>query len=93
MCGLFCLGIFTTRTNGPGAIIGTVTGAAGLFLVQRYTEAHFLLYAFVGIVLCFVVGYLSSFAFGPVAHSIRGLTIYTLDEAIASDERNRVSGV
>jgi SSS family transporter len=85
MCGLFCLGIFTTRANGPGAIIGTLAGAGGLLLVQRYTQAHFLLYAFIGIALCFIVGYISSLAFGPVGHSIRGLTIYTLDAALESD--------
>jgi SSS family transporter len=90
MCGLFCLGIFTTRTNGPGAILGTLAGAGGVFLVQRYTEVHFLLYAFAGITLCFAVGYVSSFAFAPVAHSIKGLTIYTLDSALDRDEMNPV---
>jgi len=85
MCGLFCLGIFTTRANGPGAIIGTLAGAGGLLLVQWYTQTHFLLYAFIGIVLCFIVGYLSSLAFRPAIHSIRGLTIYTLDAELESD--------
>lgn len=80
MCGLFCLGIFTTRTNGPGAIIGTLAGAVGLFLVQRYTGVHFLLYAFFGIVICFVVGYVASFAFPPVRHSIAGLTIFDMND-------------
>ncbi|HQK76971.1 MAG TPA: sodium:solute symporter, partial [Candidatus Hydrogenedentes bacterium] len=91
MCGLFCLGIFTTRTNGPGAIIGTLAGAGGLFLVQRYTHVHFLLYAFIGIALCFSVGYLSSLAFAPVRHSISGLTIYTIVDPIDSD-RNPGAG-
>lgn len=87
MCGLFCLGIFTTRANGPGAIIGTLAGAGGLFLVQRYTQTHFLLYAFVGIVVCFVVGYLASLAFSPMRKPIGGLTVYTLAGALdpASD--------
>ncbi|MBP8129955.1 MAG: sodium/solute symporter [Candidatus Hydrogenedentes bacterium] len=84
MCGLFCLGIFTTRANGPGAIIGAVAGAAGLFLVQRYTNVHLLLYAFVGICICFVVGYLSSFAFAPASRPIAGLTIRTLSVPIQS---------
>jgi len=80
MCGLFCLGIFTTRTNGPGAIIGAVVGAIGLFLVQGYTDVHLLLYALVGIGTCCVAGYLSSFAFAPMKTSIAGLTIHTLNE-------------
>lgn len=85
MCGLFCLGIFTTRANGPGAIIGALTGAAGLFLVQRYTNVHLLLYAFVGISICFVTGYLASFAFAPVRQSIAGLTLHTLNEPLSAD--------
>lgn len=89
MCGLFCLGIFTTRTNGPGAIIGALAGAAGLFLVQRHTSVHLLLYAFVGIVICFAAGYTASLAFGPVKQSISGLTIYTLrgQETKEGDQR------
>ncbi|MHC4799853.1 MAG: sodium:solute symporter family protein, partial [Planctomycetota bacterium] len=62
MCGLFCLGIFTTRASGPGAIIGAVAGAVGLFLVQQYTDVHLLLYALVGIIICFICGYLASLA-------------------------------
>jgi len=79
MCGLFCLGILTTRTNGAGAVLGATAGAVGLFLVQKYTNTHLLLYAFVGVAICFVAGYLSSFLFAPATHSIEGLTIYTLN--------------
>ena len=78
MCGLFCLGIFTTRANGPGAIIGAIAGALTLFFVQRYTDVHLLLYAFVGVGACFVVGYVASLAFPPMKKSIEGLTLYTL---------------
>lgn len=78
MCGLFCLGIFTTRTNSIGAIIGALAGAAGLFLVQRYTHVHLLLHAFVGVAICCVVGYAASFLFPPMKRSIEGLTIHTL---------------
>jgi Na+/proline symporter len=78
MCGLFCLGIFTKRANGPGAIIGAVAGAVGLFLVQHYTDVHLLLYAIVGIAICFVCGYLASLAVPRSKKSIQGLTIHTL---------------
>jgi SSS family transporter len=79
MCGLFCLGILTTRANGPGAIIGALAGAGGLFLVQQYTEVHLLLYAFVGITVCFLSGYLASLAFPSATKYVQGLTIYTLE--------------
>ena len=79
MCGLFCLGIFTTRTNGTGAIIGALAGAGGLFFVQRYTDIHLLLYAFVGITFCFLCSYIVSAAFPGSRKSISGLTIHTLE--------------
>jgi prepilin signal peptidase PulO-like enzyme (type II secretory pathway) len=78
MCGLFCLGILTTRANGPGAIIGALAGAGGLFLVQLYTEVHLLLYALVGVTVCFLSGYIASFAFPRAAKRSQGLTIHTL---------------
>ncbi len=81
MCGLFCLGIFTTRANSIGAIIGALAGAGGLFLVQRYSNVHLLLHAFVGVALCCVVGYAASLLFPPMKRSIEGLTIYTLRDA------------
>jgi len=81
MCGLFCLGIFTTRTNGPGAIVGALAGAAGLFFVQRYTDIHLLLYAFVGITFCCLCGYIASTAFPRSRKSITGLTIHTLEKS------------
>jgi Na+/proline symporter len=77
MCGLFCLGIFTTRANSTGAIIGALAGAAGLFLVQQYTPVHLLLHAFVGVALCCIIGYAASLLFPPMKRSIEGLTIYT----------------
>jgi len=79
MCGLFCLGILTTRANGPGAITGALAGAGGLFFVQQYTEVHLLLYAFVGITVCFISGYLASLAFPRATKYVQGLTIYTLE--------------
>ncbi|MHC4130897.1 MAG: sodium:solute symporter family protein [Planctomycetota bacterium] len=81
MCGLFCLGIFTTRTTGTAALIGALAGAAGLFLIQQYTNVHLLLYAMVGIVICFVCGYLASLVLPRSKKPIQGLTIYTLERS------------
>ena len=81
MCGLFCLGIFTTRASGTGAVIGAITGAAGLFLIQQYTNVHLLLYAVVGITICFVCGYLASLVVPRSKKSIQGLTIHTLERS------------
>ena len=80
MCGLFCLGIFTKRANGPGAIIGALAGAAGVFFVEQYTNIHFLLYALVGITVCCLCGYFASAIFSDSRKSIAGLTIHTLEK-------------
>ncbi|MDA2937056.1 hypothetical protein MYX75_02180 [Acidobacteria bacterium AH-259-A15] len=65
-----------SRANRAGAIIGALTGAAGLFLVQEYTDVHLLLYALVGISICCLVGYISSYAFPPAKKSMAGLKIH-----------------
>jgi Na+/proline symporter len=85
MCGLFCLGIFTTRANGSGAIFGAVVGAIGLFSVQKYTDVHLLLYASIGVAICFIFGYVASLVASLVLPRskklIEGLTIYTLQRS------------
>ena len=80
LTGLFALGIFTRRANGPGALIGAAFGAAALYVVKTYTDAHFFLFAAVGVVACFIVGYVASFLFPEEWKSVDGLTIYTLPE-------------
>ena len=80
MAGLFLLGIFTRRTTSTGAAIGAVVGVLTIYLVKTFTRTHFVLYAMVGIVACFIAGYLASFAFGKNNRSLTGLTIYTLDK-------------
>ena len=77
LAGIFALGIFTTRANGQGALIGFVVGGLTLFFVQRYTNVHFFLYAGVGILTCMIAGYMASFLFPAPAQSLDGLTFYT----------------
>lgn len=60
LAGLFALGIFSRRANGPGALVGAIAGAVVLFCVQRYTPVHFLLYGAIGTTTCFACGYLAS---------------------------------
>ena len=58
--GLFLLGMLSRRVNATGAIAGLLTSGAALWWVSVYTDLSFLLYASVGILSCFVVGYLVS---------------------------------
>ena len=84
MCGLFMLGIFTTRVNGKGALTGAIGGVITLWLVQKYTEVSFLLYAAVGIVATFLIGLCVSVLWHDEGRDTNGLTIYT----IPKDEDN-----
>ncbi|MCP5116639.1 MAG: sodium:solute symporter, partial [bacterium] len=60
LAGLFALGIFTRRATGAGALVGALTSAGVLYLVQSRTEVHFFLYAVVGVLTCVLVGYCAS---------------------------------
>jgi solute:Na+ symporter, SSS family len=86
LAGVFALGIFTTRAHGAGALVGVIASALTLAVVQRYTRAHFFLYAATGIITCYVVGYLAScllpFAGGP----LNGLTIHTTKKDLEQRE-------
>jgi len=77
LCGLFCLGIFTKRANGRGALLGAFLGAFGLYGIQYFSKVHFLLYATLGIFLSFSLGYLGSLIFPAQKNDLSGLTIYT----------------
>lgn len=77
LAGLFALGIFTRRANGTGALIGALSSAAVLYLAQHYTDLHFFLYAGIGIVTCFLVGWLASLIFPTrQTRDLQKLTIY-----------------
>ncbi len=79
LSGLFALGIFTRRASGTGVLIGALVSVVLLYVVQQYTPVHFFLYAAVGVISCFGVGYLASFVFPARDKSLDGLTIYTLN--------------
>ncbi|HUT13975.1 MAG TPA: sodium/solute symporter, partial [Thermoguttaceae bacterium] len=76
LTGLFALGMLTRRTHARGALIGAVAGVVILFCVQRYTDVFFYLYAAVGIVGCFAVGYLASLILPGRGKDLSGLTVH-----------------
>ena len=77
LAGLFAVGIFTRRTHGTGVVIGFVASAGILYCVRTYTPVHFFLYAAIGVVSCFVLGYLASLVIPARPRDLKGLTIYT----------------
>ena len=64
LSGVFLLGVFTKRANGPGTLVGAFAAVVVLAWAQSYTHVHFFLHAAIGSVTCVVVGYLASLAFG-----------------------------
>jgi solute:Na+ symporter, SSS family len=79
LAGLFALGIFTRRANGYGALVGAVISACALYWVQQHTRIHFFLYAAIGIVTSFTVGWLVSLLLPARSQSVDGLTLSTLN--------------
>ena len=58
--GLFLIGIFFRQVNGRAALIGFLLGEAVVFWLNAYTDVSFLLYGFIGMLVCVVVGVLLS---------------------------------
>ena len=77
MTGVFVLGIFTTRANATGTLIGAVASGVLLFYVERFTDLHFFLYGGIGLISCFAVGYLASWWL-PGKSQLEGLTLYNM---------------
>lgn len=84
LAGVFALGILTKRGNGFGALVGAVAGAIALVLVQEFTDAHFFLYAGIGICVSGGLGYVASVAFPAARQDLSGLTLYTIGMRRAS---------
>jgi len=76
LAGLFALGVFTRRANGAGALVGAVTSVLVLAWTQQNTPAHFFLYGMIGVLTCFIVGYLASLALPADKGDSSGLTLF-----------------
>ncbi len=73
--GIFLLGIFTVRANSKGVLAGLVISVAVQYWLIVYTSLHFLLYAFIGLAVCFIAGWLLSLFFPADNKNITGLTL------------------
>jgi Na+/proline symporter len=78
--GLFGLGLLTKRAHELGALLGVAAGTSVVFWLQNHTPVTFWLYAAIGSVVTFVVGYVLSLALPGSANHVDGLTVYTLDK-------------
>ena len=75
--GLFLMGIFFPRIGSRAALIGFVCGTASVFYLNFYTQANFLLFGFVSIVVSVLVALILSI-FMPQREEQKGLTWKTL---------------
>lgn len=78
LAGIFILGIFTERASSKGVIIGAVVSLIVMSFVKFLTGVHFYVYPLVGMPVCIIVGYLSSYFFPPVEKNLTGLTYRNL---------------
>ena len=62
--GLFAMGIFTRRIGTRSALAGFAGSLVIVLLCHAHTHISPVLYGFIGLVSCFVIGYLASFIFG-----------------------------
>ena len=62
LAGVVALGVFTKRANGAGALTGAIASALVLLWV-RQTSIHFFLYAAIGFITAFIIGWSASFFF------------------------------
>ena len=58
--GLFFIAVFMKRVKGYAALAGFVAGEAVVFWMSEYTDANFLLFGAIGMVVCIVVAWLLS---------------------------------
>lgn len=75
--GLFLMGIFFPRIGGKAALWGFLSGVCAVFLTKYFTEASFLLYGAIGLVVSVMVALLISFVLKE-ARPADGLTWKTL---------------
>ena len=75
--GVFMLGIFTRRATAAGAWLGVLGGGAILVYAAFFTRIHGLMYAAIGIIATFAVGYVASLVLPAPSGDLSGLTMYT----------------
>ncbi|MEQ8220629.1 MAG: sodium/solute symporter [Arenibacter sp.] len=61
--GMFLLGMLTKKANAKGTLIGFVFSGILIYYISNFTTINFLMYAFLGLVSCFVFGYVFSLIF------------------------------
>lgn len=75
MAGIYMLALLTRRASAHGTWLGFISAFAVLFYMKLFSELSFFLYVFVGLIVCFSVGYLASMVLTH-SKSTEGLTVW-----------------
>ncbi|MDR1270879.1 MAG: hypothetical protein LBK82_15295, partial [Planctomycetaceae bacterium] len=68
--GLFLMGVFSKRINSVGAMTGLILSFTAVVIVHLYSPLSFLLYGFLGMISCYVTGYVVSLFFSGSAKTV-----------------------
>lgn len=75
--GCYALGLFTKRTNWQGVFFGVGASIVLTFIAWSYSLVHSFFYLPLAVLVCIVVGYISSLFFPAPTQSLHGLTVFT----------------
>ena len=73
--GLFTLGIISNRATGFHAWLGTIAGIASLIVIKLQFKMNLLMNSTVAVVVCVLVGWLSSLLLPLGTPRVAGLTL------------------
>jgi solute:Na+ symporter, SSS family len=77
--GIFLIGILSSSSNGPGAVVGLLCSAIVQLLVKYQTDLSIHMYAFTGLTSAMLFTYLASKFFQrPSPKKLQGLTLKTM---------------
>jgi len=90
ICGLFLLGMFTTKANGTSALVGAFIGAGFLWFLQQNSQISFLLYASIGILSTFCIGWVGGWVSKTDDKDLNALTIFTFSQKDSHEVSDRI---
>jgi SSS family transporter len=79
--GLFIMGIFFPRIDGKSALLGFISGITMLLLINKFTDIHFLLFGFIGIVGSVSIAWFSSHILSKEIKDLSSLTFKSLKDS------------
>jgi len=86
IAAVFALGIFTKRANTKGVWVGLIGAAIASYFIGQTNMTPFAVSTF-AFLISFALGYVASLLFSASPKNIKGLTIYTKNDAYVKEEK------